>query len=125
MYKNLDNNISNFAAQMELDLLEIKCGLNHGCNYEDNPFPIDYICQPIGNQKLNIKEAVLRIPVCASCLASLYSEYQLLMYCVECNSSQWIFLPEAKYVYDKDKKIIFLTACPKCYQKDQEEPYEK
>lgn len=115
----LDEHLQSFVAEAELEILNIKCSLNHGIPYEENPLAVDYLCQSFGDMSTGVADSMLQIPICAECLVGLYSEYQLLMVCVNCISSQWIFLPEAKREYPKDTSVLFLKQCPKCYEPEE------
>lgn len=115
---NLDKNLQKLIAGAELDVLNVRCALNHGIEYDENPMAIDYLCQSFGKVDSNSIDATVQIPICSECLVSLYSEYQLLFLCINCISSQWLFKPEAKFKYNDDTKVIFVTYCPKCYEEN-------
>jgi len=118
--ENLDKNLQKIIANIELEVLDVKCGLNHGTNYDDNPLAVDYLCQSFGNTMDGSVDSIIQIPICSECLVSLYSDKQLLYICINCISSQWVFKPESKLTYKDDTKIIFVTYCPKCYEEGLE-----
>jgi hypothetical protein len=64
---------------------------------------------------------VLAIPICAECEAALFNDEWVLLYCVRCNASQWIYKPLAKRKYEKGQHVMFMTMCPKCYGKEDDE----
>lgn len=117
---NLDQHLQSFIAEAELKILGTQCGLNHGIPDEENPFAVDYLCQSFGNPYTGSIDSIIQTPLCAECLVSLFSEYQILLLCLNCISSQWVFRPEAKLDYPKDKNLFLLTQCPNCYKEDIE-----
>lgn len=91
------------------DLIQskVECGLVK-CEQK----AVDYIVQPIGkNNKLEIE---LVIPVCLECIKYIGHHEWVLLYCIKCNSSQWVYKPWAKRVYTDS--IIWMNECPKCYR---------
>jgi hypothetical protein len=113
---NIDQCLKSFISDVELNELDVKCGLNHGVPIEENPLAIDYLCQSFGDMSSGVYDATIQIPICSSCLVSLYSEFQLLLICINCISSQWVFKPESNLRFKDSTKIVFLTSCPKCYE---------
>lgn len=89
---------------------QIYCGLN-----KCDKVAIDYIVQPVGkDDKVEIE---LIIPVCSECVTHIGHFEWVLLYCIHCNSSQWIYKPLARRVYKEDESIIWMNDCPKCYNK--------
>ena len=93
------------------------CELNHGPNIDNTSFPaVDYITIPIGKDKK--KPGHLLIPVCMNCLAGLESDKWVLLYCLECNSSKWVYKPFAKLDYTDNRNteyhVICVEGCPIC-----------
>lgn len=101
-------------------LAELKgscCELNHGPNAEPHQ-AIDYIVLPFGYHEQNVTDVSVHemvIPVCDECVSGLRDDDWTLLYCFECNSSQWIFRPLAKNNYRHH--ILWLRGCPKCSKK--------
>lgn len=91
-----------------LDLLqgEVECGLVN-CKQR----AVDYIIQPIG--KDNKVEIELVIPVCLECTKYIGHYEWVLLYCVKCNASQWVYKPWAKRTYTES--ITWMNECPKCH----------
>lgn len=117
---NLDKHLQSFIAEAQLNILGTQCGLNHGDPCEEIPPAVDYLCQGFGNQYTGSIDSIIQVPICAECLASLFSEHQILLLCLNCISSQWVFRPEAKLDYPEDKSLFLLTQCPVCYNEDHE-----
>ncbi len=108
----LDDNINNFIDRLSLE--NETCCLKHGPKEMEIKAPpaVDFLCQHIGFKDDNIATEVLRIPICKECAEALLNPEWLLVYCVGCNSSQWIFKPKA---YNKvTEGIIWLDECPEC-----------
>jgi hypothetical protein len=92
-------------------LAEEHCGLNHGPGVDTSAIPAsDYIALPMGNAETIKREMV--IPVCAECAQALLGEEWTLIYCLECNQSQWICRARAKLHYRHH--ILWQKGCPKC-----------
>lgn len=111
-----DTNIffQSIVANASLQLLETRCYLNHGLPHEENPLAVDYLCQKFGDQKSGQVDSILQVPICAECMAGLFSEYQILILCLNCVSSQWLFRPDTKLKYPEDKNLFLVTQCPEC-----------
>ena len=64
------------------------------------------------------------IPICEECEEALASPDWVLIYCVECCSSMWIYKPKSKkpHLYEKmlPGEIMWLKFCPKCQDKGDE-----
>lgn len=112
----LDEALDYFVARV--NLIYEHCHLNHGPGAESPP-AVDYLCQNIGTG--NESQDLLRIPVCAECAAALYDEEWLLFYCLTCMSSQWLLKRKARKYYPKWESIRFLSECPICTEKKEEE----
>ena len=109
---DLDKSLYSLMAESELHLDDVRCGLNHGIDYDENPYAIDYLCQ-----KFNMKdepEITLQIPVCSECAAALYSDSQVLFICISCSSSQWVWKEDSNKEYDDGMHVLFFKKCPKC-----------
>jgi len=92
------------------------CELNHGPDTRGEDFPaVDYIVIPFGYKIDEAQEVAARemvIPVCAECAEALTGEEWTLLYCFECNSSQWVSRKLAKNRYRHH--ILWLRGCPDC-----------
>jgi len=108
----LNEQLQSFMAELDLDIGEIRCGVNHGINYEDNPLAIDYLCQKFS--MTGEEDITIQIPICSECAASLYSEHQILFICRNCSSCQWLFRADSKHNYPKELHVLFFKRCPKC-----------
>jgi hypothetical protein len=91
----------------------MKCELNHGFVLEQ-PEAVDFLCQKFISFELNI-------PICKECAITLtYSKDWVLLFCVTCLNSQWVYLPNSKnnHLYNEDEKIKWMEdGCPKCTQR--------
>lgn len=111
--EELDESIELMMTKLELE--GQTCGLKHS-KYDpsENHPAVDYLCQGLGNPKTNSTKQKLKIPVCAECAEALYNTDWILVYCVYCNRSQWIYRPRAKNDYPKGNIIYWLDVCPHC-----------
>ena len=95
------------------DLATANCELKH---YAGAPpcRAVDYIVLPVGYRDGACEVAVreVAIPVCAECADSLQGDEWTLLYCIECNSSQWIARAKARLKYRHH--LIWLRGCPEC-----------
>lgn len=91
-----------------LELLEgkVECGLTK-CNQK----AVDYVIQPVG--KDNNVEIELVIPVCLGCSKYIGHYEWVLLYCVKCNESQWVYKPWAKLTYTES--VVWMNECPRCH----------
>lgn len=103
------------AIGLQADLTHSHCQLNHGAR-DPKPHPaVDYLVLPIGKIQKDGKSSnhsELVIPICQECLEALNDEAWTLLYCLDCNESQWILRELAKMKYRHN--IIWLRGCPKC-----------
>ena len=60
------------------------------------------------------------IPVCQVCAHRLDSDDWILLYCVSCNRSIWIFKPESlkQYHYGEGEHIKWMNECQHCYKEE-------
>jgi hypothetical protein len=123
----MDDNMMGFLNESlnfmvaHAELVGKTCSLKHGHdNDAENPPAIDYLCQRLGNQKNNEAEQEVRIPICQECIEALYDPNWILMYCVYCHASQWIFRPVAKFDYPEGNGIYWLDLCPHCTEVSDE-----
>jgi len=92
------------------------CMLKH-----KDPIPkaVDYIVIPFGNEE---GADNFTIPVCQECLDGFIDPKWLLIYCLKCMASQWLYKPFAKLQYfnrstGKMYSGIILDGCPECSDK--------
>lgn len=102
-------------AELEHDF----CELNHGPATVREDFPAaDYLVLPVGYQEDKDVEVVVRelvVPVCRVCIDALLGDEWTLLYCFECNSSQWICRELSKHNYRHH--VLWLKGCPECAEK--------
>jgi len=108
----LENAFDNFIDK--LNLVNEKCCLKHAPKGMEIKAPqaVEFLCQYLGFKDDNVATELLRIPICADCVEGLNDPEWLLVYCVSCNSSQWIFKPKSSIKITGD--IIWLDECPEC-----------
>lgn len=98
------------------DLAEECCELSHGPDTSHLRLPaVDYLVQPFGYSQSDIDEVSVRdmvVPVCIDCASALQGNEWTLLYCLECNSSQWISRRYARLRYRHN--ILWLRGCPYC-----------
>lgn len=82
-----------------------------GCETKDcKNVATDFIVQPLGfNDK--VKEEIV-VPICKECIKFISGDEWVLLYCVQCLSSQWLSRSLAKRTYDSS--IVWMDGCPKC-----------
>lgn len=109
----LDESIDNLTAK--LDLIGEKCHLKHGPKNMDIEIPnaVDYLCQYFGFNKERSITEMLRIPICRDCIAGLYDDDWALVYCINCNSSQWFYKPKVPHI-EFHTDVVWLDKCPEC-----------
>jgi len=109
---SIDANINQYIAKLEL--LNEPCHLKHAPEYMNIKIPlaVDYLCQYLGFNKSHNTTESIRIPICKECLKGLYDKNWVLVYCITCNSSQWIWKPNTFIEFNTD--VIWLDKCPKC-----------
>lgn len=96
-----------------LELDNSHCELNHGPNVDTSKIKaVDYLTIPVGDIKTGVVDNSFVIPICEECAEGLVDPEWVLIYCLECMSSQWVYKPLAKYRY-KDNLII-VAGCIKC-----------
>ena len=109
--KNMDR--FNFGMQNILDNLEISeetCCLDHKDDIKRQA--VEYLCQRFKDKYEQID--MLKIPICAECAQALCGEEWVLLYCIHCNRSQWVYRPMAKLHYGKDVHVVWMDICPWC-----------
>jgi hypothetical protein len=99
------------------NLIESGCSLSHSKFDKEQPEAVDYLVIPMGYTKSKqIQEITdyLTIPICQECLDAINSDEWILLYCLNCNESQWIIKELAKRQYESN--VNLLKSCPKCYK---------
>jgi len=111
----LDDNLNEYLAK--LDLLGEECHLKHAPEElaVEIPQAVDYLCQYFGFNKERSITELFRIPICDECIKGLYDPNWALLYCVGCNSSQWIWKPDSPLDFHTD--VVWLEGCPHCSEK--------
>lgn len=108
--KKIDNAVNDYV--MKANLVGQTCALKHGKKSLPKDHPaIDYLSQ-------NMVDGAIVIPVCQECVNALHGNDWVLLYCVNCNQSQWVCKRYAKRRYKDNEHVIFMTACPHCYKKE-------
>jgi hypothetical protein len=112
-FTELDHNFAMMIARAELD--GETCHLKHSVEDPAENHPaVDYLCQPLGDQKTGEATSEIRIPVCQECAEALYDENWILAYCTFCHSSQWIYRPYSKTEHLPGNGVYWLDICPHC-----------
>ena len=81
---------------------------------------VDAIIQPLGyktdkDKEIYKQDGSMVIHVCEECADTLENDPDwALLYCMECASSQWLYLPLAKRPRSVYNRINWLKSCPKC-----------
>lgn len=121
-FTDLDEQMGLMLAKLELE--GEKCHLKHSKVDPAEKHPaINYLCQNIGNPETGDVFDQIRIPVCAECEEALYNKNWILIYCIHCQHSQWIYRPYAKMDYPDGNLIYWLDVCPYCAE-IANEPWE-
>lgn len=97
------------------------CGLKHSIvDPAENHQAIDYIVQNFGME--DEPDVQIIVPVCAECIEALHDDDWILLYCINCMESQWIYKPKSKKpeLYGDGERIRWLKYCPHCYEKEKE-----
>lgn len=109
----LDSALDNLVAQAELE--GATCALKHSKFDPSGNHPaVNYLCQGVGDTETKVTEYAVRIPICEECMEALYNEDWILVYCINCNKSQWIYRPLAKRGHQGGNIIYWLDVCPHC-----------
>ena len=113
--KNYTNNVTkfNFEIQNIIDNLKLEgetCCLDHKDRIKRKA--VDYLCQNFKDKNDRIN--AIKIPICIECAEALCGSEWILLYCIYCNRSQWIYRPKAKLKYGMDVHVIWLDICPWC-----------
>lgn len=102
----------------ELDTLILKAKLmNETCalEHEEKKEATAYI-----RQKFSFFEII--IPVCKECIEKLKNDDWILLYCVECCNSKWVYKSDSnhKHLYQEGEHIRWMKICPVCYISEYE-----
>jgi len=109
----LDEQLNMMLARADLE--GDTCGLKHSKEDPSENHPAtNFLCQKLGNNKTNVAQQELRIPICSECSEALNSEDWILIFCVYCHKSQWISRKYAKKTYPPGNLIYWIDVCPFC-----------
>lgn len=103
------------AFGLQAELAHSHCELSHGTRDTSPHSAVDYLVLPIGTKDSNgivSNQSDLIIPICQDCLDGLTDEAWTLLYCLDCNESQWILRDFSRLKYRHN--LIWLRGCPKC-----------
>lgn len=103
------------ALGLQADLAHSHCQLNHGPRDLEPHAAVDYLVLPIGTKDSTGKisnQSELVIPICQDCLEGLRDEAWTLLYCLDCNESQWVLRELSRIRYRHN--VLWLRGCPKC-----------
>ena len=92
-----------------------QCDLEH--HDDEEHIAVDTIVIPMGykdSDDVYIQKDELIIFICEECVKGLQSVEWTLLYCFNCNASQWIYLPLAKRNKKYYNDVNWMTFCPKC-----------
>ena len=73
---------------------------------------VNFLCQTV--EDVDGNQIELRIPICQECENALQGDDWVLMYCIDCNHSQWVCKRLAKHDYPE--KVMWVTFCPYCVE---------
>lgn len=96
------------------------CDLNHGKGYSDSDIiAVDYVVLPMGMVKDNNVSEHLVMAVCPYCIESMYDREWVLLCCLACGQTRWIWRRYSKLQYINAKTgqpydILLLDGCPDC-----------
>ena len=93
------------------DLENECCVLKHGDAIERPA--VNYLCQNMKDKNTG-EIHQLRIPICEECAEALYDPDWILMYCINCNKSQWLYRTKAKLQHPEGNGIYYFDVCPFC-----------
>ncbi len=98
------------AVGLRMELEHSHCELSHGPHDVQQHKAVDYLVLPTGYK--GKADSNLVIPICEECLEGIQNPAWTLLYCLECNESQWVLRELAKMQYRHD--ILWLVGCPTC-----------
>lgn len=105
---------SNFILE-KAELENETCCLKHS---KDDPAEkhkaVEYLCQHLGDKNTGTVHQEIRVPVCLECAEAIDNPNWILIYCVYCFKSQWVYRPFAKYHYPAGNLVYWLDCCPFC-----------
>jgi len=106
--ERFDFEIQNIIDSFELD--GETCCLKHNDIIKRKA--VDYLCQNFKDKYGKIDE--LRIPICGECAEALCGIEWILLFCIYCGRSQWVYRPKAKLKYGKNVHVVWMDICPWC-----------
>ena len=93
------------------ELQNTKCQLRHPDPNEEVPFATDYLTVPMGFNSQH--EDTLQIAACNECIDYLSSNEWVLILCIGCLASRWVYKKHAKLDYG-NKALVLVDGCPNC-----------
>jgi len=108
----IDDSYDDFDLESTLiltaELGEAICGITHISSTPEGV--VDYIRQ-------KFEEFDVAIPVCQTCVDRLHSDDWILLYCVNCCCSLWIYKPDSSrgHLYTDGEHIKWMDSCPHCH----------
>jgi len=114
----MDTYVSSEDLNFILEHAELEnetCHLKHSKeDPAENHEAVEYLCQHLGDKNTDAVYQEIRVPVCLECAEALLNPKWILMYCVFCFRSQWVYRPLAKYNYPPGNLVYWLDVCPFC-----------
>jgi len=91
------------------------CNLKHSKqDPAENHKAVEYLCQRLCDKNTGAAYQEIRVPVCLECAEAIVNPEWILMYCIFCFKSQWVYRPLAKYNYPPGNLVYWLDVCPFC-----------
>lgn len=117
--EGLEISLANFAMRASLE--GEMCELNHNHN-PDEPHPaVNAICQSLGDPDSGEIYQLVMIPICQECEDALLDPNWILLYCLGCGESAWMYRPYARKEYDYHTNVLWFKKCPHCIGETPEE----
>jgi len=114
----MDVQVSSEDLNFILEQAELEnetCHLKHSKeDPAENHKAVEYLCQRLGDKNTDTVYQEIRVPVCLECAEAIVNPKWILMYCVFCFKSQWVYRPFAKYNYPDGNLVYWLSVCPFC-----------
>jgi len=119
-----------FELHAIIDLIGEHCHLKHSKEDPAENHPaVDYLCQNFGMETStdnghatndSIVDFSVRIPICQECVDALLGDEWVLLYCVNCGSSQWVLKKYSKLNWPFWLHVKWMDVCPICYETEKE-----
>ncbi len=98
------------------ELSNENCKLSHGPGIDTSKIPaINWLIIPLGDLKTQKETDKFAVPICQECQDGIEDTNWVLLYCIDCLKSQWVYKPASKIKYAKN--IVLISGCPKCSRK--------